>query len=129
MPGTGRPVTPKEFGHWLELTLTNAEMTGKELAAAAELDEAQVSRWRRGRGKPSLTSCERLASALGVDPMRLAVSAGAVPGSMAGVEPLPMPPNTAVIESVRCKLRELPGATEQSVEEMIEAFRRGIEEG
>jgi DNA-binding XRE family transcriptional regulator len=112
----------------LDLTLANAEMTGKQLAQAAGLDEAQISRWRRGRGKPSLESCERLANALNVDPMRLAVTAGAMKSRMAGVEALPMPPNTAVIEKVRGKLRELPGVTESSVEEMLAAFRRGIEQ-
>jgi transcriptional regulator with XRE-family HTH domain len=128
MPDTGKPTPPRKFAKWLDLTLANAGMTGKELARVARLDEAQVSRWRRGKGKPSLESCERLANAFGVDPMRLAVTAGALPARMAGAEPLPMPPNTAVIEQVRGKLRDLPGATEKSVEEMLEAFRRGIEE-
>lgn len=129
MPDTGRPVTPRQFGQWLELTMANAEITGKQLAEAAHLDEAQVSRWKRGKGKPSLESCERLAEALKVDPMRLAVTAGAVPRRMAGAEPLPMPPNTAAIEHARRALRALPGATEDLAAEMLAVYKRRIEEG
>lgn len=129
MPNTGKPVTPKEFGRWLDLTLANADMSGKQLAQSAGLDEAQVSRWRRGKGKPSLESCERLADALGVNPQRLAVTAGAMKGRMAsGVDPLLMPPNTAAIGRVRNQLRALPAATEETIEAMLAVYKRGIEE-
>ncbi len=125
---TARRRRTRDFARWLDTTLANEGLTGKELAALADLDEAQISRWRRGRGLPSMESVERLSLALRVDAVRLAVTVGLMSEKMAGVPPLPTPPPTALFERVRDKLRELPQATDSSVERMLEEFKRGVEE-
>lgn len=116
----------RTFSRWLDITMDNEGLTGAELARRSNLDEGSISRWRHGRGRPGLESCERLADALDVDPRRLAVTAGLLTERMAGAPPLPIPPATALVARVRHKLEELPGVTSASVEEMLKVFEQGL---
>lgn len=117
-----------DFARWLDRTMASEGLTGKALAQRSGLDEAQISRWRRGSGRPSLESCERLADALGVDPRRLAVTAGLLSHRIADVPRLPIPPATAMLERVRHKLEGLPEMNDRAVEEMLRVYRKTVAE-
>ena len=102
--------------------MANAGISGRELAHRVGVNDSVVSRWRSGQSTPGLDTCERLAEALGVDPMRLAVTAGAIDRRMAGVEPLPMPPATALRERVRGQLEQIKGLTNETRQALLETF-------
>lgn len=102
--------------------MANAQISGRQLAQQAGVNESVVSRWRSGQSMPGLDSCASLAEALGVEPLRLAVTAGVVDQRMAGVEPLPMPPATAMRERVRSQIAEIRGLTDKSRQALLEAF-------
>lgn len=127
--GKGRwfPLTRKRqntahFARWLDTTMANKGISGRELAHRVGVNDSVVSRWRSGHGTPGLDTCVRLADALGVDPMRLAVTAGAIDKRMAGVEPLPMPPATALRERVREQLEQIRGLTNETRQALLETF-------
>lgn len=102
--------------------MANREISGRELAHRVGVNDSVVSRWRSAQGTPGLDTCVRLAEALGVDPMRLAVTAGAIDKRMAGVEALPMPPATALRERVRSQLEQIRGLTEETRQALLETF-------
>lgn len=110
------------FGRWLDTTMANHDVSGRALAHKVGVNDSVVSRWRSGQGTPGLDTCARLADALGVDPMRLAVTAGVVDPSMARVEPLPMPPATALRERVRDQIGQIKGLTDQTRQALLETF-------
>src|SRR4051812_11694260 len=92
------------FGEWLDITLSNQGVQGRTLAEAIGVHDSAVSRWRSGTGAPSAESIEPMAELLGVDALRLSVTAGLVSEKVAGVEPLPMPEPTAQRQSVKRQL-------------------------
>jgi transcriptional regulator with XRE-family HTH domain len=111
------------FGHWLDLTMGNKQISGTELARRAGVDGSVVSRWRAGTVTPTLESCDLLAEVLGVDPLRLAATAGALPGRMAKqVAPLPMPPPIALRARVIQQIEGIKGVGEDTRDAMLAAF-------
>ena len=110
------------FARWLALTMSNESITGRELAQKLGVDDSVVSRWRTGRGTPSMDSCLKLAKVLNVDPLRLAVTAGALDGKAVGLEPLDMPSARAQRERIAHQLRNIRGLSTQTVEQMLKAF-------
>lgn len=112
----------ESFGEWLDTTMSNQEVKGRTLAEACGVADSAVSRWRSGRAAPPMESIEPMAATLGVDALRLAVTAGLVPARVAGVQPLPMPEPTARRESVRRQLARLRGVTEQERRLLLQAY-------
>lgn len=110
------------FGEWLDVTMSNKGITGRRLAEAAGVHDSAVSRWRVGQGVPNMDAIEGIASLLGVDPLRLAVTAGLLSHEVARVEPLPMPEPTARRESVRRQLARLRGVTERERKLLLQAY-------
>jgi len=110
------------FSRWLDRTMANAGISGKGLASETGLDEASISRWRRGRSRPGVDSCERLAGAVGVEPLRLAVTAGLLSSTMAAVEPLPMPSATAGRAQVRDQIMHIRGITDRARHVLLDAY-------
>lgn len=102
--------------------MANKGISGRELAHRVEVNDSVVSRWRSAQSTPGLDTCIRLAEALNVDPMRLAVTAGAIDKRMAQVEPLPMPPATALRERVRDQLDQIKGLTDDTRQALLETF-------
>lgn len=117
-----RARTRNDFGEWLDLTLSNKGVSGRTLAEVAGVHESAVSRWRSGAAAPAMESIERMATVLDVEPLRLAVTAGIISASVAGVEPLPMPEATARRESVRRQLANLRGVTERERKELMRVY-------
>lgn len=110
------------FGRWLDTTMANEGVSGRELAIRTGVNESVVSRWRSGQSTPGVDSCAKLAEALKVDSLRLAVTAGIVDERMANVPPLPMPPATALRERVRAQIADIKGLTEASRSALLEAY-------
>lgn len=112
----------RRFGIWLDRTMINHGLSGIELARMSGLDEGSISRWRHGRARPSLPACEPLAEALGVDPQRLAKTAGLLPPRLfPDIELFPLPPRTGERARLQGVLRGL-GLSEMVVDAMLEAF-------
>lgn len=118
-----------DFGVWLDVMLSNRGITGRTLAEKAGVHDSAVSRWRSGSGKPSVEALAAIAEVLGVDPLRLAVTAGRVPEKVAGVPPLPAPEPTARRESVRDQLARIKGLTANDKQTLMETYEELTREG
>lgn len=70
------------FAVWLDRTLIERGITGREAARAVGVSDAAVSKWRHGTRIPRLDEVMKLADLLGVDSIRLAVTAGLIPAGM-----------------------------------------------
>lgn len=112
------------FAEWLTRTLANRGFSGGEVARAIGVNGAAVSRWRNGKGTPGIGSCVRLASFLGVDPIRLAVTAGLMSAEDVRYEPLPLPEQTAKREQVREQIMKITGLTDGEKTSLLDAWER-----
>lgn len=115
-PGT------ETFGRWLDLTMANREIKGRTLARKLHVHDSAVSRWRSGQGVPTLDTTLKLAQILGVEPIRLAVTAGLMDGSLVSAQPLPLPEPTAQRQSVKDQLSRMRGLTAQEKQRLIQAY-------
>jgi transcriptional regulator with XRE-family HTH domain len=113
---------PEAFGRWLDLTMANRDIKGRQLARALKVHESAVSRWRAGNGVPSMDSCLRLGKYLKVEPIRLAVTAGLMDGELAGIEPLPQPEPTAHRNAVKEQIGKIRGLTVAEKQRLIDAY-------
>lgn len=113
---------PDAFGHWLDLTMSNRGIKGRALARALKVNESAVSRWRAGKGVPSMDSCLRLGKYLDTEPIRLAVTAGLIDGELAGVEPLPLPEPTAYRKAVKEQILAIKGLTQRERQKLLDTY-------
>jgi transcriptional regulator with XRE-family HTH domain len=60
------PGAAATFGDWLSAAMRQRELSQAELARRIGVDDAQVSRWRRGLVVPSVGHLQRIAAALDV---------------------------------------------------------------
>lgn len=113
---------PVAFGRWLDLTMSNRSIKGRALARALKVNESAVSRWRAGKGVPSMDSCLRLGKYLDVEPIRLAVTAGLIDGELAGVDPLPLPEPTAYRKAVKEQILAIKGLTKRERQKLLDTY-------
>lgn len=111
-----------KFGYWLDVSMANAQLTGRDLAQQLGVHDSAVSRWRAGKGAPTMEGVAKLAEIFNVEPLRLAVTAGLVSSKVAGVPPVDMPEPTAYREAVRERLRGLPGLTDREAQALLERY-------
>lgn len=71
----------------------------------------------------------KMAEVFRVDPLRLAVTAGQIPGNVAGVDPLPMPTPTAQRESARLQIARIKGVTQATRRKLLAAYEEIIMQG
>jgi transcriptional regulator with XRE-family HTH domain len=116
------------FGEWLDVTLSNKGIRGRTLAEAIGVHDSAVSRWRSGVGGPTAESIEPMAELLGVDALRLSVTAGLVPAAVAGVEPLPVPEPTAQRESVKRQIARIRGITDKERRLLLQTYEDNREQ-
>lgn len=114
------------FARWLDLTMENSGITGASLAKRLGVTDAAVSRWRNGAGNPRLDTTLKLAKILGVDPLRLAVTAGHMDGPVIGITPLPMPEPTRRRARVHAGLARIPGLTAKERRRLMEVYDEEI---
>lgn len=113
---------PDAFGRWLDLTMSNRSIKGRALARALKVNESAVSRWRAGKGVPSMDSCLRLGKFLDVEPIRLAATAGLIDGELAGVDPLPLPEPTAYRKAVKEQILAIKGLTQRERQKLLDTY-------
>lgn len=113
---------PEYFGRWLDLTMANRNIRGRSLAKRVGVHDSAVSRWRSGQGVPALPALQQVAKALGVDPIRLAVTAGLLDESLVGQPPLPMPEPTAQRALVKEQLSKIRGLLPEEKQALINYY-------
>lgn len=111
------------FGEWLEITLDNKGVTGRELGELIGVHEATVSRWRTGKALPGIDDLGRLADILGLDKQRLVVTADHPAAQLLdGVQPYPMPTPTAQRESIRRQIANIKGLSEIGRVKLLDTY-------
>lgn len=111
-----------QFGYWLDVSMANAKLTGRDLAEQLGVHDSAVSRWRAGKAVPTMDGIAKLAEVFRVEPLRLAVTAGLVSRKVAAVEPVDIPEPTALRAEVRERLRALPGLTAVETQSLLERY-------
>lgn len=67
----------QEFGEYLRAAMTAAQVPDfAELSRLSDVSQTQLSNWRRGLAQPSRASLRKIATALGIQPVRLYFAAG-----------------------------------------------------
>lgn len=109
------------FGQWLDLTLKEKGISGRELAAELGVHEGKISKWRVGTREPNPREVSKLAQVLKVDPFRLIVTAGLLEPTQ-GVEPLPFPEEDPRRKAIRERLADVLSAEE--LQAQLDAYDR-----
>ena len=117
-----QPSGAETFGRWLDLTMANRDIKGRTLAKRLGVHDSAVSRWRSGQGVPALPTLQKLATVLGVDPIRLAVTADLLDETLVGAEPLPMPEPTAQRMQVKDQLARIRGLLPEEKQQLIDFY-------
>lgn len=111
-----------KFARWLDLTMENREISGRSLAKRIRVHDSAVSRWRSGEQSPSLDTVMRIAKALNVDGIRLAVTAGLIDSEAAGKDPLPLPEPTARRQAIKRQIGRIRGLTDHEKQRLMETY-------
>ncbi len=119
----------RDFARWLDLTMENQNITNRELSNKINVNESMTSRWRSARSVPNMENCEKLAEALGVDFLSLAVTARILDGNKIGIKPLDTPEPTVIRSRIRFQLRQIQGLTEGSIEAALHQWDTDVAEG
>ncbi len=112
----------QQFDRWLDITMSNMHLSGREVAAQIGVHDSAVSRWRSGKGVPSMEALTALAGVFDVHPLRLAVRAGLVSEKVAGMPPVDMPEPIAQREEVRESISAIPGLTDVERQALLERY-------
>lgn len=110
------------FAEWLSRTLVERDIPGGKVAEALGVNDSAISRWRNGKARPSLESVIALAEFLGVQPVRLAVTAGLMKEKQAGMSKLPLPEDTKTRVMVKEQIMGIRGLTSRERQAMMEAY-------
>jgi transcriptional regulator with XRE-family HTH domain len=110
------------FAQWLDITMSNHHLKGKELARELGVHDSAVSRWRNGSSVPTMDALMRLAKLLDEDPIRMAVTAGLMDGEMVDADPLPLPPPEARRKHVREQIKAIRGLDKKEMDRLLETY-------
>lgn len=122
-------MTDHQFALWLDITMNNKGIKGRTLAKKIGVHDSAISRWRNGQATPSLDTTMRLATVLGVDPIRLAVTAGLMDAETVHVEPLGVPSDEARRAHVREQIKAIKGLSTESIERLLRVTDEELKEG
>lgn len=119
----------ERFGQWLDLTLMNRGLSGREVARALKVTDGAVSKWRQGVSVPHMDTIVRLARYLDITPpLRLAVTAGLIDGALVELEPLPSPEPTRHRQATRERIERIPFLSEAERQHMLDSYDNFWEE-
>lgn len=118
----GTDVRSNYFAAWLERTLSEQGISGSDVARAVGVSDGVVSRWKSGKGRISLDNARKLAAFLGVDPLRLLVTAGLMSAEEVSADPLPIPENTKTRELVLEQIDKIKYLTDEDKQALIGAY-------
>lgn len=110
------------FAQWLDVTMSNEKISGKELADHAGVHESAISKYRTGNATPGMRVLTKIAECLEVDPLRLAATAGLIDPQQFNVEPLPLPKPIIRRQHVRKRISAIPGLTGALKDELLQAY-------
>jgi transcriptional regulator with XRE-family HTH domain len=113
----------QNFAMWLDTTMDNRGISGNKLAEMMNTDAAAISRWRNGHGLPRMETLYRLGRVLGVDPIRLAVTAGVLTPEETNKRPYPVPAPLARMDKVTKELSRVKGLTEDERSALINFYK------
>lgn len=112
-----------EFGLWLDTTMENNRIKGRDIAKALGVSDGAVSRWRSGAAKPGPAITAKLGKILGVDPIRLVLTAGHIdPEDAPGIDPLSVPTATVRREKAIQTFAAIKELTEEGRERLLEVY-------
>jgi transcriptional regulator with XRE-family HTH domain len=120
---------PERFGRWLDLTMGNRNISGRELAKRMRVDDSAVSRWRNGKQSPGMDTCMRLAKVLDVNPLQLAATAGLLDPEETSIDLLPMPEPTAARRYIKAQLSSIKGLTARERQHLMNTYDAMTDEG
>lgn len=107
----------KDFANWLDMTMENMGTSNRDLASMVGVHDSVVSRWRSGRTKPTMENLDKIASALDVDVVRLAATAGYMDSHH--IDPLPVPVPTAARRRIQRQLEQIHGLVDEDIEAVL----------
>lgn len=95
------PDRTNDFGLWLDITLDNeGPGAARKLARAVGVSDGAVTQWRKPPYRqPSARNVQDIAKHLGVDAMRLLVTAGHL--DLEGVEPFEVPESERTLHGMK----------------------------
>ncbi|WP_432001255.1 helix-turn-helix domain-containing protein [Streptomyces sioyaensis] len=113
-----------DFSQWLNITMSNAGMTGRTLAHKARVTDSAVSRWKAGE-TPGVEALVRLAEIFKVDVRRLLSLARPEQfGDLA--DPLPMPEPRQMREHAYDQIDKMTGVPRAAKEAMKQTLDREL---
>lgn len=111
------------FSDWLDTTMENNGIRGRDLARRLGVSDGAVSRWRSGAAKPSASTTAKIGNLLGVDPVRLILTAGHIdPADAPGIEPLSVPSPTARRQKAIDAFAAIKGLTQEQRDKLLEVY-------
>jgi transcriptional regulator with XRE-family HTH domain len=116
------------FGEWLDTTLENQDISGKDFAVLLSVTPGAVSRWRNGQAVPSTSTLSDIGDLLGVDKLRLLATAGVKGVKDSGIEPLDLPPRAVRRDRARAEIKKIKSLDRMERQKLIEAYDRIVRE-
>lgn len=116
------------FGRWLDITMSNTGIQGRDLAELLGVTNGAVSRWRNGKSVPKQSKLKDLAEIFDVELLRLMALAGITGVQDSGVEPLPLPNPDGYRERTRAELKAISHLDKDEQQAMLEAYDRIVRE-
>lgn len=117
-----------EFGRWLDVTMDNNKVSGRDLARLVGVTDGAVSRWRNGAVTPSVPFVQEIARALGADPLRLLVTAHHIDGELVKARPYRTPePVQRRAQAIKA-FGSIKGLTDKGRLRLLELYDQIIEE-
>lgn len=109
----------------IDVTMSNRDITGRQVAQELGVTDATVSRWRSGRVLPDPHSVAQIAHVLGLDPQRAIVTAHPDFEDVLGVDPLPVPERKELgVRELETRLREIEGLSTDSRRQIVDFYRQ-----
>lgn len=112
------------FGRWLDTTLENHEVQGKDLAALLDVTPGAVSRWRNGQSVPNASTLSDIGDLLGVDKLRLLATADVKGVRESGIQPLDEPVSSGRRDRTRKEIAKIKSLDRFERQALIEAYDR-----
>lgn len=127
------PTPSTTFAELLEQLRRARGLTPAEMARRLDVSEAQVSRWRSGKGVPALASLERISQVFGVDRSMLEELAGLRASTQGESGAINDPELAALVDAERAELQEelkgIPRPFWPAILSAQRAARRGMMQG
>lgn len=118
----GRREHDGNFSRWLDATIENNRIKARDIARRVGVTDSAVSRWRNGTATPGPATTAELARVLGVDPVRLVVTAGHIPGDSIGVEPYTVPESVERRKRAKAAFDAIKGLTKEGRRKLLETY-------